>query len=70
MTESEPRTSTTAADPIRLRFDDPLPGAYRWTGVADPVAAAVVLHFNEGLYYEQPEDLGFICNVAGPGTGD
>jgi hypothetical protein len=69
VTQSEPRTSTTPDDPIRIRFDDPMPGAYRWTGVADPVAAGVVLHLNEGLYFERPEDLGFICNVAGAANG-
>lgn len=65
VTQSEPRSSTTQEDPIRIRFDDPMPGAYRWMGMADPVAAGVVLHLNEGLYFEPPEDLGFICNVAG-----
>lgn len=69
VTQSEPRSSTTPEDPIRLRFDDPMPGAYRWTGVGDPLAAGVVLHLNEGLYFEPPEDLDFICNVAGAGAG-
>ncbi len=57
-------------NPVRLRFDDPAAGDWEWTGIADPVAAGVVLHFNYGLYYESPESLSFLCNAGNPGNGD
>jgi hypothetical protein len=56
-------------DPIRVRFDHPAKGNWDWTAVADPVAGGVVLHFNEGLYFETPESLSFICNAGGATAG-
>lgn len=68
-TLSAAQANADLANPVRLRFDHPAPGNWEWTGVADPVAAGVVLHFNEGLYYESPESLSFICNAARAGNG-
>jgi hypothetical protein len=68
-TFSSARPTATMDDPIRVRFDHPAAGNWDWTAVADPVAAGMVLHFNEGLYFETPESLEFICNVGGTMAG-
>jgi len=70
VTLSEARQGADSDHPIRLRFDHPMPGNWEWKGVADPVAAGVVLHFNEGIYVQDtPEALGFGCNSARAANG-
>lgn len=62
--ESQPHAAATAGEPVRLEILRPAPGKWEWTGVADPVAAGVVLHYNEGLYFEDPATMDYGCNLA------